>query len=51
MTAAKSTKPVVIFQQLSALFVASATPRDVSYLTIMIYDKATRGNEQVAGVH
>lgn len=51
MTAAKSAKSLVIFQQLSAPFVASATLWDVSYLRIMIYDKATRGNEQVAGVH
>jgi len=51
MTAAETTKSLVIFQQLSDLFVASATPRNVLYLTITIYDKATRGNEQVAGVH
>lgn len=50
MTAVKSTKSLVIFHQLSALFVA-ATPQDILYLTIMIYDKATRGNEQVASVH
>lgn len=50
MTAAKSAKSPIIFQQLSTLFVDYATGH-VLYLTIMIYDKATRGNEQVAGVH
>lgn len=45
MTAAKSAKSPVIFQQLSALFVASVTLRDVLYLTIIIYDKVTWGNE------